>query len=408
MIPRALTLQWIATIYVGVVSLALSIFIARQIGPSTFGEYSVAMTIGSLLVIFVDGGMKNLIMRERTLATPHLLELSGRLPAIALGNALMITLVASLLAVTLFREHVALALATVGCFFGVALAQYVSAMLRGDGRLGLDARWQMTHRTLSAVCVVSVMVLGFYAPWQILAAWAFGMIAANLMWSRGLRCHPSFVFQPELYRVILPLLWIDLATVIYFRSDILVLQWLGVPDALIGQYAVVYRLIEGAIFLANPVAMMMFRNFRQTDQDGRVLSRRIVRSVALAAMFGVIATVTVAALAEPIITLAYGSGYREATSLLAILAWTLIFVLPNAILTQAMLALNLEGFYAEAATIAAICNVTLNIVFIARYGPQAAAWVSVITEALLLGVMVFMLARCRPSASTSKHVSHWR
>ena len=408
MILRALMLQWMATIYVGVVSLALSVFIARQIGPATFGEYSVAMTIGSLLVIFIDGGMKNLIMRERTFVTPHLTELSRRLPAIALGNALMVTLVASLLAITLFREHVALALATVGCFFGVALAQYVSAMLRGDGRLGLDARWQMAHRTLSAVCVVSVMVLGFYAPWQILAAWAFGMIAANLIWSRGLRCRPSFAFQPELYRVILPLLWIDLATVIYFRSDILVLQWFGVPDALIGQYAAVYRLIEGAIFLANPVAMLMFRNFRQADEGGRALGRRIVRSVTLAAMFGVIATVTVALFAEPIITLAYGSGYREATSLLAILAWTLIFVLPNAILTQAMLALNLERSYAWAASIAAICNVTLNIVFIARYGPQAAAWVSVMTEALLLGVLVFVLARCRSITSTGKHVSHWR
>ena len=73
-----------------------------------------------------------------------------------------------------------------------------------------------------------------------------------------------------------------------------------------------------------------------------------------------------------------------------------------------MLALNLERSYAWAASIAAICNVTLNIVFIARYGPQAAAWVSVMTEALLLGVLVFMLARCRSIASTGKHVSHWR
>lgn len=250
MILRALTLQWTAVLYVGLVSLALSVFIARQLGPTTFGEYSLAMTIGSLLVIFIDGGMKNLLMRERILATSHLLHLSERLLAIALGNALVISLVAILLAVILFREHMALALATVGCFFGVVLAQYISSMLCGDGRLDLDARWKMSHRTLSAVCVVSVMILGFYSPWQILAAWAFGIITASLIWSRDLRCSPSFMFHPELYRIVLPLLWIDLMTVIYFKSDILVMQWLGVTDALIGQYAAACRLIEGVIFFS--------------------------------------------------------------------------------------------------------------------------------------------------------------
>ena len=56
----------------GIVSFGITIFIARQTGPVNFGDYSVALTVGAVLAIFIDGGMRNLLMRERTRSSSHL------------------------------------------------------------------------------------------------------------------------------------------------------------------------------------------------------------------------------------------------------------------------------------------------------------------------------------------------
>lgn len=393
MILRSLAAQWGATIYVGVVSFALSVFIARQTGPANFGEYSVALSVGAVLAIFIDGGMRNLLMRERVRASSHLAHLSDRLPAIALGHALIVALASSLVAITFFTDQIALALATVWCFFGIVVAQYISAMLRGEGRLALDAGWQMGHRTLSGIAIILAIVLGFHSPWHILAAWGLGAITANLLFPFGLKCLPSFTFRPRLYNVVLPFLWIDLATAVYFRSDMMMLQWLGVPQERIGHYAAAYRLIEAVILLANPVGILLFRHIRVLNEDRRALGQHIPRATALAAILGVAGAAFIAGFAEPIVALTYGSNYTETAGLLAIMAWSLAFVLPNAVLTQAALALNLERPYVFAASIAAVSNVTLNFVFIVRYGPQAAASVTIVTEAVLFAILVFVLHR---------------
>ena len=393
MILRSLAAQWGATIYVGVVPFALSVLIARQTGPANFGEYSFALSLGAVLAIFIDGGMRNLIMRERTRPSPHLAHLSDQLLAVAFGQALIVALVSSLIAITFFIDQIALALATVWCFFGIVTAQYISATLRGEGRLALEAGWQMGQRSFSAACIVLVIVVGFHSPWHILAAWALGALTVNLLFLFGLKYRPSLKFRPRLYKVVLPLLWIDLATAVYFRSDIMMLQWLGVHQEQIGQYAAGYRLIEAVILIANPVGILLFRHIRLLNKDRRALGRHIPRATALAAILGFAGAMFIAGFAEPIVALTYGSNYAETAGLLAILAWSLAFILPNAILTQAALALDLERPYVFAAAIAAISNVTLNFVFIVRYGPQAAAWVTFVTEAVLFVILTFALSR---------------
>ena len=393
MILRSLAAQWGATIYVGLVLFTLSVFIARQTGPATFGEYSVALAVGAVLAIFIDGGMHKLLMRERTRPSSHLAHLSDRLPGIALGHALIVALAFSLIAITFFTDKIALALATVWCFFGIVVAQYISAMLRGEGRLARDAGWQMGQRSFSAACIVLTIILGFHSPWHILAAWALGAITANVLFLFGLKSRPSFTFRPRLYKVVLPLLWIDLATAIYFRSDVMMLHWLGVPLEQIGPYAAGYRLIEAVILLANPLGILLFRHIRILNEDKRALGQHIPRATMLAAALGITGAAVIAAFAEPVVALTYGSKYPETAGLLAILAWSLAFFLPNAVLTQAALALDLERPFAWAASIAAVSNVALNFVFIVRYGPQAAAWSTIVTEAVLFAILAFALHR---------------
>ena len=71
----------------------------------------------------------------------------------------------------------------------------------------------------------------------------------------------------------------------------------------------------------------------------------------------------------------------------------LIFILPNGVLTQAAIAQNIEHLYAVAAGAAALVNIGLNFVLIPRFGGLGAAWATIVTEAALMVVLVFGLAK---------------
>lgn len=388
---RNLLAQWAATVYVGFVSFAVSAFIARTTGPNTFGEYSVALAAGAVLGVFIDGGMRNLLLREHVRSSPHLIHLSGSLLWIARKHSLNVALLACMLAYSFLSERLALSFATICCILGVTLVQLNAAILRGEGRLLTDAGLQIGQRSLSAICIVLGILLGFDAAWHILAVWAVASFFCVLVFPYGMYVRPLFKYHFVIYRTTIPLLWIELATVIYFRSDMIMLKWMGVPDDSIGQYAASYRLVEAVILLANPVAILLFMHMRKMHYDQTILARNILRAVLLGAIIGVVVMLVIRHLSGVLLILTYGNEYPGASALLSVLSTALVFVLPNAVLTQAALALELDRSYAWAASASAIANVALNYVFISQYGPIAAAWSTIAAEIILMLILLIVL-----------------
>lgn len=380
--------QLIASVGVGAISFALSLFIARQVGASHFGQYSTALAIGSILAIALDGGLRNLLTRERTRPSGHLSKLYGLLPHIAMGHCLMAAVLASLICLFAFPSQIYLGLGIIWCFWGAVITQYASATLRGDGNLKADSLWQIKQRILTAVLIATTIFLGYFEAWQLLLTWAAGALCANLLFKEGFRFKPLFKpllsSEHKLYRTLLPLLWIDLATTIYFRSDLIMLKWLEVSDSDIGQYAAGYRLIEAAILVASPISIIIFRKVRLLHEEHLLQKRYIIKSLLISTIFGLAGFALLNWIAYPLVQMTYGAQYDQAAALLPILGCMIVLLIPNTVLTQTALALNLEKSYAVTATMAAICNIGLNYLFISEYGTVAAAYSSIATEFILM------------------------
>jgi len=380
--------QVISSVGVGAISFVLSLFIARQVGASHFGQYSTALAIGSILAIAFDGGMRNLLTRERTRASKHLTKLLELLPHIAMGYSLMAAILASIICLIAFPDQLNLGLGVIWCFWGAVITQYASAILRGDGHLRIDAIWQFKQRALTALMIATAVLLGYFEAWQLLLTWAIGALCANVFFKEGFWFKPLFrqLLSPEinLYHTLLPLLWIDLATTIYFRSDLIMLRSLKVSDDDIGQYAAAYRLIEAAILVASPISIIIFRKVRLLHEDAPLQMQYIFKSILFGALFGLLGLTLIEWIAYPLIQLTYGVQYIQAATLLPILGWMIAILIPNTILTQAALALNLEKSYALTATLAALGNLGLNFIFIPEYGTVAAAYNSIATELILM------------------------
>ena len=65
-LARSLRVQWLATVYVAAVSMLITFFLARTLGPEIFGRYSYIITLAALFAILQDGGFRTLLFRELT------------------------------------------------------------------------------------------------------------------------------------------------------------------------------------------------------------------------------------------------------------------------------------------------------------------------------------------------------
>jgi len=389
--------QLISTIIVGTISLFLSFFIARKMGASDFGQYSTALAIGSILAIFLDGGLRNLLMREFTRTSDHLSGMKVNLPQIAMGHSLMAALATSALCLMLIADNLYLALTIIWCFWGAVITQYASSLLRAEGKINNDSLWQVKQRTLTALLIIIAVLLGYCEVYQVLGAWAIGALCANLFFKDGFRFKPKF--KPllssniNIYRTLLPFLCIDLSTNIYFRSDLILLRVCQVSNFDIGQYAAAYRLIEITTILAAPFSIRIFRKVRMLHNTKFLQKTYIAKMFLASVIFGLAGSVIIQLVGEPLVKYTYGTDFTQTPELLSILGWMIALLIPNTVLTQAALALNFEKSYALTATLAAIGNISLNFWLIPEFGTMATAYSSIATELIILVGLSISIAR---------------
>lgn len=400
MLKRLLGAQWLAIGFVGGISFVLSVFIARRFGPETFGVYAQAISLGALLSILIDGGFSKLLMRETVRASPVLAKHGPDLHSFAFGHAFMVMAFLTLLAViNPLSLHWPTLLATVGAFGAAVVGQFSMVILRGQGRLMRDAWYQMVSRMLTAAGMAMALWWGAVAPWEMLTAQFVGAVVFFLLLMRGGWVLPKFRVPRQIYAVVLPLIWLDLATVIYFRSDILLFKMMDVPKADVGAYGLAYRLIEAFLLLATPVSLLLFRRFRQNAEAvGPNTLWVIVRLATQAGGLGLLIFLLALPTADIFFRLVFGEGFALAGGLFKVLCLMLVFALANGVLGQGVFALGLDRYYVWAASVAAFFNVAGNLLLIPAYGVWAAAWMTVATELVLgMGLSAALIVARRKS-----------
>lgn len=383
-LARALTSQWAATLYAAAVSVGLTFVLGRVLGPAIFGQYSYILTLASLFAILQDGGFTTLIFRETAKAA--LVPQAGRpgLMSLALGHLGVTTLLGlglTLLFPTADRAALGAAVAYYALFTAAAL---VSAALKGHNNFAAEGVWRAVSRTGTALGAGAVLLFPGAGPGLVFLGLFVGQAAALLSpFGRVLRVAPRLTASREVYAPCAAFLCIAAATTIYFRCDIILLRLLTGDPATVGNYAAAYRLIEGVIMLATPLAHIFFRRLRVSLDDPAVFKQSFTRMLGVMIVLSVAATAGGVLLGPFILTLAFGDKYAAAVPLLGWLLASLPFILPNYVLTQALVALGRERTYALATVVAAGVNIALNLLLIPFLGAKGAALATVATEAAL-------------------------
>ena len=382
-LAKSFGIQWLASAYGAIVSILLTFLFGRLLGPEVFGNYSYLLTLGSLYAIIQDGGFRTLIFRELT--SPTFQQIKVSLVSLSLGHNILVTTTGVLILLALPLNDRFLLILAIISFGLVTTSTFFSSQLKGQGQFAEEAQWRVTTRTLGALSVLFFIFI--FAPTieLILGGTIVGYGIALAL--RPRTCKLKVFFQkldPVVYKSLASLLIIDIATLIYFKIDIVMLRHLGSGLEEVGYYAAGSRLIEGLIFMHLPFATVLFREMRTRASYPKKFTPYILKLFLLGSFSPIVIVPIGWFFSKEILRICYGTDFVGAFPLLNLLLISFFIMIPNLVLTQATLAIDREYFYAKITCVAAVTNICLNLYLIPAMGAKGAAIGTASTEVLLM------------------------
>lgn len=381
------------------IGLLVNVWIARHLGPSSFGQLSFALSFASLFGIIATLGLNRILVRELVANAPDH-QLITKLMSTALAMRLIAAIVMFLICMVsawLMGEGSLLLIGFIASGFFFNASDCIELYFQSKVQAKATARARLL--SFSLVTLLRVALLLSSAGVEAFAAvtlieYCAAACALQLIYRHhGLRFAHKLVDWPlarNLLRESWPEILAGFSCLLFMRLDQIMLQHLIGPKE-VGTFAVAARLSEIWYFIPIAIISSTFPNIVEKKHTSHETYMRRIQLL----MTGLVGLSYFAALGaiflgKPIIKLLYGPAYRESAEILIIHIWSGVFVVLGLssgswIMAEKKAKLNL---YRNLAGVAA--NIFLNFLLIPTHGAIGAAYAtlfSIITAYLLFDLM---------------------
>jgi O-antigen/teichoic acid export membrane protein len=396
-----------------VIGFLMAAALGRGLGDAGFGQYSFAMTWLLSLALFTEFGLSTVLTRDLA-AWPGQTQsyLTNSLAAkflLSLPVALLLLFFTPTITPGQNPEVIAALWWGIIFFYSGLVYSSFTAVFRAY-QIMTPILWLTLIGQIVLFIGTLPLLLTYQALWTIIA-WAG--------FSQSLQCGMAFIFyqkdiRPEnpnyrsekvyfftpviqnsdiinanqIKKLILkawPFALAGFLAALQLRANILILAYLAGDQAL-GWYSAANRFVEtgkqlpGAFYAAIfPALAAMVGNIGQQEQLQTTMRQARLGLLA----FAVIAAMGALWLAQPILTLTYGSAYQPATLTLQILTLTLIPAMQNSMLIIFLYARNDEKHVNLLMAVGIAVNLSLCFWLIPRWGPAGTALALLVAESLL-------------------------
>jgi O-antigen/teichoic acid export membrane protein len=379
------------------IDFAFAMLMLRILTPEGAGRYQFAVVFIGYVEIFTRFGLGTLLTRQvardhaqgnRFLSNVTTLRLLLWLASLPLtGIVLWLYVLFGGLAP---ETVVAVGLFAAGLFFGNisdALTSLFYAYEKAEYPAAISTVTAVTRVSLGAlVLLLGGGVVGL-AGVSVVANVTSVVVLGVLLLQKVFR--PSLDNDAGSWRAMLsvsfPLMINHLLATLFFRIDVLILQptW---GDRAVGFYGAAYKYIDGINIIPSYFTLAIFpimSRYAQTARDS--LIRAYILSLRLLLMLALPLAVGTPFIARELILILGGSQYLPDSMIaLQLLIWFLPFSFINQVTHYVLIAIDQQRFLTKAFLIGVTFNVVANLLFIPRYGYQAAAVTTVFSEWALL------------------------
>ena len=370
--------------------------ITRSLSKTEWGEYSIVLTFGGIFAVLADLGLYQLMVREISKEGADEQKIASQIFSLRLIVSLFIFALAPL--ASLFFPYSssarwAILVGMIGFWF-LSGSQVLMGPFQKYLRMGKVAWAELAGRVAQLALVFVFIKLQSGFLW-IVAALAFSslfnFLLIYLMVQRYIRVKFAIdlAFWKVLLRTTYPLAISNVLVMIYFSTDALILSvfW---PAADVGVYRLPYKILESLIFFPSMfVGLIMPYLTRSAFSDESRFKQIFQRGYDVLTMAAAPLVLGTFFVSPAIISLLGGSKYTESVPVLNILIVATGFIFFGALFSFTLIALEKQKTLLKISAVGAVFNLIFNLIFIPRYSYYAAAWGTVLTEAL---VTVLMLA----------------
>jgi PST family polysaccharide transporter len=364
-------------------ALLLGFWIARYLGPDSFGLLNFVVALVALFAPLADGGTQSVIVREllrrpsqhpRIMQSVLVLRLGYSIAAIALvvGSAWILrpvdaqthrlVAIVALSLIPLAWDVVDYEYQSRLHSWPIVLARAASFVIFGLIKMGLilsHGTLEQFAWTIGAESAVAAIIMGCLpAARGYLAGWAhFSLAEARYL---AVTCWPMAVA--------------GISIVLYMRIDQVMLgQMLG--ERAVGIFSAAVRISESWYFI--PIAIISSAApalLAAQAENEDLYQSKLLKVTRGLFWLSVAAAVTLSLASKAIIELLYGMGYAASADVLAVHAWAGVFVALGVSSGPWFVNAGFLKFRMFQTLAGAVINILMNLVLVPRYGPVGAAY----------------------------------
>lgn len=377
-----------------IISFLILLYIARYLGPEDFGIFSFAFAFIYFFGFIPDMGVHNVLVRE--------ISKKPEDANILIGNATILKSILSLIAFILslsiiyfldYSVHIAKSLYLAS--FGLLITSLSAYGVIYETKLKME--YSVLFSIVSRLFFLLAIYAGVYYN-QPLGYFVLSSIVSDLIHNLLMYLFskkfvtPCFKLDSLLLKNIMseaiPIAVASVFTMIYFRIDVVMLQFMKSTIA-VGYYSAAYRLTEALVFLPSVFMTSVFPLMsRYYNSSPSKFVTSYVRSFKYLLASGLFLAVIITVFSNWIILFMYGSEYNNSTMVLRILIWATAVMFVNILLSFTYISSNNQKMIAKISAFAAFLNVVMNAILITYYSYNGAAIATLITELI---VMIFGL-----------------
>jgi O-antigen/teichoic acid export membrane protein len=383
---------WLAAakIVQGVAGILSTLVVARHLGPTVFGELSLAIATASFVAAAATLGLEQIATREmaatgtRASATPRALY-GLRIAGALLGSGLLLALAY----VPQIERFGISGLLLVLCLLPLAQIGDLS-----EWRLiaaGSSRRIAIVAVALSPVMALARIWLAFEGAgiaafaWTLIAEWAVRSLLLSLA-SRAPASGaagtsvPPLAGATALLRESLPLLLSGIAVFVYMRIDqFMIASMLGSTQ--VGLYSAIIPLAEMPLVLPALLLRAALPSLTRLSAENEAQrDRTLTTLMRYTFYFHAFVAIALCALAEPIVVLCYGDAFRGAIAAFRVQVLAAPFVALGVLSSAWLVLRRCTGHALRRTLLGAVANIALNCVLIPRYGIVGAAAATLISQ----------------------------
>jgi len=377
-----------------------TVVIVRALEATRYGEWATILAAIELIAMVGNLGLETVAVRMAAQDPEREGAWVGAATTLRLAlMAPMLAIFFAVLALLASDEQMAIAGLVLSATFLTAAISTLRVVFRLHVRNHITVAFTTANSVLWAGSVVAIAALGGGIVAFALAFTAISIVIQVSLALLALRTmHVQFRGSRALWPRILGIgISVGIAatlTFAYGRIDQILVYEFASDSTEVGVYAAMYKILDNAGVVPLAVMTTLFPIMAGLyPADPERLKRMMQIAIDYLTIVALGGLALALAAAEPIIELLYGSDYVSGASILPVLLAAFVPICIGNVAGNMIVAMDMQRRYIWFAAGGLALNVPLNVVLIPEYGIEAAAWITLATEVLVVSLSLLTVLR---------------